>query len=72
MKIRLCGANYIRFISFDVPEEISVTFDPKVDLNGDAVGRSRYERFYSVRINYARESLSLGRRSREPSRMGCL
>ena len=66
------GTNYIRFISFDVPEEISVTFDPAVDLNEDAVGRSRYERFYSVRNNYARENLSLRRRSREPSRVGCL
>ena len=37
---RHCGTNYIRFISFDVPEEISVTFDPAVDLNEDAVGRS--------------------------------
>ena len=43
------GTNYIRFISFDVPEEISVSFDPEVDLNDDAVGRSRYERFYSFR-----------------------
>ena len=25
------------------------TFDPEVDLNYDAVGRSRYKRFYSVR-----------------------
>ena len=55
-----------------MPEEISVTFDPEVDLNDDAVGRSRYERFYSVRSNYAREKLNLVRRSREPSRVGCL
>ena len=41
-----------------MPEEVSVTFDPEVDLNDDAVGRSRYERFYSVRNNYARENLS--------------
>ena len=47
-----------------------VTFDPEVDFNDDAVGRSRYERFYSVRSNYARENLSLPRRSREPSRVG--
>ena len=37
-----------KFISFDVREEISVTFDPKVDLNFYAVGRSNYMRFYSV------------------------
>ena len=48
MKIKDCGTNYIRFISFDVPEEVSVTFDPKVDFNDDAVGRSRHEQFYSV------------------------
>ena len=45
------------FQNCDVPEEVSVTFDPEVD--DDAVGRSRYERFYSVRSNYARENLSL-------------
>ena len=60
------------FQNCDVPEEVSVTFDPEVDLNDDAVGRSRYERFYSVRSNYTRENLSLRRRSREPSRVGCL
>ena len=31
-----------------------------------------YERFYSVRSNYAREKLNLGRSSRESSRVGCL
>ena len=31
-----------------VPEKVSETFDPEVDLNDDAVGRCRYERFYSV------------------------
>ena len=54
------------FQNCDVPEEVSGTFDPEVDLNDDAVGRSRYERFYSVRSNYARENLSLRRRSRDP------
>ena len=58
-------------ITLECAEELSVTFDPEVDLSDDAVGRSRYERFYSVRSNYARENLSLRRRSREPSR-GCL
>ena len=48
---RLCGTNYIRFITFDVPEEKSVSFEQEVDLNDDAVGKSRYERFYSVRSN---------------------
>ena len=33
------------FQNWDVPEEASVTFDPKVDLNGDAICRSRYEWF---------------------------
>ena len=59
-----------------MPEEVSVTFDPEEDLNvDDADGRSRYERFYSVCSNYARENVSLSfadRRSREPSRVGCL
>ena len=36
------------FQNCDVPEE---TFDPEVDLNDDVVGRSRYERCYSVRSN---------------------
>ena len=34
------------FQNCDVPEEVSVTFDPEVDLNDDLVGRSRYGRFY--------------------------
>ena len=40
-----------------MPEKVSVTFDPKVDVNDDAVGRSRYERLYSVctSVIYARE-----------------
>ena len=42
-----------------MPEEVSVTFDPEVDLSDDAVGRSRYERFYSVGSSYVRENLSL-------------
>ena len=36
------------FQNCDVPEEVSGTVDPEVDLNDDATGRSRYERFYSV------------------------
>ena len=38
----------------DVLKEVSVTFDPEVDLSDDAIGRSRYEWFYSVRSNYAK------------------
>ena len=38
--------------------EMSVTFDPEVDLNDDAVGISRYGWFYSVRSNYGRTSKS--------------
>ena len=53
-----------------MPEEVSVTFDPEVDLNDDAVGRSRYERFYSVRNNYARENLSLRRLRESPVEWG--
>ena len=34
-----------------MPEEVSGTFHPQVDLKDDAVDRSRYERFYSVRIS---------------------
>ena len=37
------------FQNCDVPEKVSTTFDPEIDLNDDAFGRSRYERFYSVR-----------------------
>ena len=37
------------FQNCDVPEEVSGTLDPEVDLNDDAFGTSRYERFYSVR-----------------------
>ena len=42
-----------------MPEEVTVElhFDTEVDLCDDAVGRSRYERFYSVRSNYARENM---------------
>ena len=32
-----------------MPEKVNVAFDPEVDLTDDAVSRSRYERFYSVR-----------------------
>ena len=39
------------FQNCDVPEEVSVTFDPEIDLDDDAIGISRYERFYSVRSN---------------------
>ena len=34
------------FQNYDVPEEVSVSFDPEIDLNGDALGRSRYQRFH--------------------------
>ena len=44
---RLCRTNDTRFIqNCEVPEEVSVTFDPEIDLDDDAVGRSRYERFF--------------------------
>ena len=54
----------------DVLEEISVNFDPEVDLNDDSVGRSRYERFYSVRSNCARENQSLRKCSRQSESSG--
>ena len=38
-----------------MPEEVSVTFDPEIDLDDDAVGRCRYEWFYSVRSKQPRE-----------------
>ena len=38
-----------------MPEEVSVTFDPEVDVSDDVVGRSRYERFYSISSNYTRK-----------------
>ena len=43
------------FQNYDVPQEVSGTFDPEVDFNDDAVGRSRYERFYSVRTTIMRQ-----------------
>ena len=33
------------FQNCDVPEEVSVTFDPEIDLDDDTVGTS--ERFYA-------------------------
>ena len=35
-------------ITLECAEELSVTFDPEVDLSDDAVGRSRYERLIQV------------------------
>ena len=40
-----------------VPEEVSGTFDPEVDLNDDAVGRCCYVRFYSVRSPIMRHNI---------------
>ena len=47
------------FQNCDVPEEIGGTFDPEVDLNDDAVGRSRYERFHSVRSRIMRQKIQV-------------
>ena len=41
-----------------MPEEVSVTFGPEVALSDDVLGRSLYERFYSVCSNYVRENRS--------------
>ena len=43
-----------------MPEEVSGTSDPEVDLTDDAVGRSRHERFYSVRSPIMREPVEWG------------
>ena len=52
MKIKDCRTNDIRFISkLGFLWGSSVTFDPEINLFDDAVGRSRYEQFYSVRSN---------------------
>ena len=48
-----------------MPEEVNVSFDTEVVLNGDAVGRSRHERFFFVFCNYARENLILRKRSQK-------
>ena len=45
------------FQNCDVPEEVSGTFDPEVDLNDDALGRSCYELFYSVRSPIMRQKI---------------
>ena len=50
------------FQNSDLPEEVRVTFDPEIDLDDDTVGRSRYERFYSVRSNYTKENITSLRR----------
>ena len=56
------------FQNCDVPEEESLTFDPEVDLNDDAVGKARYERFFFCsQPAKMRQKLSLRRRSREPT-----
>ena len=34
------------FQNCDVPEEVSVTFDPEIDLDDDTAGRCRYEFFF--------------------------
>ena len=52
-----------------MPEEVSVTFDPEVDLSDDAFGRSPYEQFYTVRRNYARLSKSLKTFTRAQTRV---
>ena len=39
------------FQNCDVSEEVSVAFDPEIDLDDYNIGRSRYERFYCVRSN---------------------
>ena len=45
------------FQNCDVPEEISVTFDPEMDLDDDSVGRSRYERFILLAVRNRREKI---------------
>ena len=47
------------FRNFDVPEEVSGTFDPEVDLNDDVVGGCRHERFYSVRSPIMRQKIQV-------------
>ena len=49
-----------------------VTLDPEVDLNDDAVGRPRYERFYSALSNYERKSKSSKTFTRAQSSAGVL
>ena len=51
MQGRVRIATILQLHQSDVPEEGSVTFDPEVDLSDDALGRSRYERVYSVHSN---------------------
>ena len=45
------------FQNCDVPQEVSGSFDPEVDLNDDAFGRSRFKRFYSVCIRIMRQKI---------------
>ena len=42
-----------------MPEEIGGTADAEVDLNDDAVGRSRYERFHSVCSRIMRQKIQV-------------
>ena len=62
------------FQNCDVPEEESLTFDPEVDLNDDAVGKARYERFFFVRSRRKCDRNSVFEDVRESprSRVGCL
>ena len=54
---RVCRTNDIRFISKSYCAWGSKwNFDLEIDLDEDAVGRSRYEWFCSVRSSYAREA----------------
>ena len=53
------------FQNCDVPEEVSVSFDPEVDLNDDAIGRSRHERFYSVRSPIMEKNVHVNKRKRK-------
>ena len=73
MKTEDYRPNYTRYISnFLVPEEVSRNFGPEIDLKDDAVGRSRYKRFYSVRSSIMRQKIVFKDVSRDPSRIGCL
>ena len=54
---RVCRTNDIIFISKSYCAWGSkYNFDPEIDLDDDAFGRSRYEWFWSVRSSYARKT----------------
>ena len=59
----------VRTQKCEMSEEVSLSFGPEVVLSDDGVGRSRYEGFYDVHVNYTRENRTHPKHLHEPSRV---